>query len=61
MSTHNIGFYEDLTKIIIKYHQIRTLFLLLKYSVIMITRVISVNITYLHIIEFKQWSVIACC
>ena len=28
MSTHNIGFYEDLTKII-KYHQIRTLFLLL--------------------------------
>ena len=36
MSTHNIGFYEDLTKIIfelssniIKYHQIRTLFLLL--------------------------------
>ena len=33
MSTHNIGFYEDLTKfiisIIIKYHQISTLFLLL--------------------------------
>ena len=33
MSTHNIGFYEDLTKIIfaiiIKYHQLRTLFLLL--------------------------------
>ena len=29
MSTHNIGFYEDLTKIIIKYHQICTLFLLL--------------------------------
>ena len=29
MSTHNIGFYEDLTKIIIKYHQIHTLFLLL--------------------------------
>ena len=36
MSTHNIGFYEDLTKlifeIIIKYHQIRTLFLLLLSS-----------------------------
>ena len=38
MSTHNIGFYEDLTKIIselssniIKYHQICTLFLLLDY------------------------------
>ena len=32
MNTHNIGFNEDLTKylIIIKYHQIRTLFLLLK-------------------------------
>ena len=29
MSTHNIGFYEDLTKISLKYHQIRTLFLLL--------------------------------
>ena len=34
MSTHNIGFYEELSKIslniiIIKYHQIRTLFLLL--------------------------------
>ena len=33
MSTHNIGFYEDLTKnylsIIIKFHQIRTLSLLL--------------------------------
>ena len=36
MSTHNIGFYDDLTKNIfdlssniIKYHQIRTLFLLL--------------------------------
>ena len=32
MSTHNIGFYEDLTKIIYelsKFHQIRTLFLLL--------------------------------
>ena len=29
MSTHNIGFYEDLTKIIFEYHQIRTLFLLL--------------------------------
>ena len=33
MSTHNIGFYEDLTKnyllIIIKYHQICTLSLLL--------------------------------
>ena len=34
MSTHNIGFYEDLTKnylsIIIKYHQIHTLSLLLR-------------------------------
>ena len=30
MSTHNIGFYEDLTKILsLNYHQIRTLFLLL--------------------------------
>ena len=29
MSTHNIGFYEDISKIIIKYHQIRTLFLLM--------------------------------
>ena len=33
MSTHDIGFYEDLTKIIfelsLNYHQIRTLFLLL--------------------------------
>ena len=25
MSTHNIGFYEEMAKIIIKYHQIRTL------------------------------------
>ena len=33
MSTHNIGFYEDLKKIIIRYHQIRTLFLLLAKSV----------------------------
>ena len=36
MSTHNIRFYEEISKnyhlIIIKYHQIRTLFLLLKYS-----------------------------
>ena len=30
MSTHNIGFYEDLTKISLNYHQICTLFLLLK-------------------------------
>ena len=30
MSTHNIGFYEDLTK---NYHQIGTLFLLLNNSV----------------------------
>ena len=30
MSTHNIGFYEDLTKIILNYHQINTLCLLLK-------------------------------
>ena len=33
MSPHNIGFYEEISKnyhlIIIKYHQIRTLFLLL--------------------------------
>ena len=32
MSTHNIGFYEDLTKImliIINYHQIRTLYLII--------------------------------
>ena len=29
MSTHNIGFYEEISKIIIKYHQICTLFLLL--------------------------------
>ena len=29
MSTHNIGFYEDLTKLSLNYHQIRTLFLLL--------------------------------
>ena len=34
MSTHNICFYEDLTKIIIKYHQILTLFLLLKGTVV---------------------------
>ena len=36
MSTHNIGFYEEISKnyhlIIIKYHQIRTLFLLLVYG-----------------------------
>ena len=25
MSTHNIGFYEDLTKLFLKYHQIRAL------------------------------------
>ena len=29
MSTHNIGFYEDLTKLSLNYHQILTLFLLL--------------------------------
>ena len=29
MSTHNIGFYEDLTKLSFNYHQIRTLSLLL--------------------------------
>ena len=29
MSTHNIGFYEDLTKLSLNYHQIHTLFLLL--------------------------------
>ena len=29
MSTHNIGFYEDLTKLSLNYHQIRTLFFLL--------------------------------
>ena len=29
MSTHNIGFYEDLKKLSLNYHQIRTLFLLL--------------------------------
>ena len=29
MGTHNICFYEDLTKISINYHQIRTLSLLL--------------------------------
>ena len=29
MSTYNIGFYEDLTKISFNYHQIRTLSLLL--------------------------------
>ena len=35
MSTHNIGFYEDLTKIIFEisnYHQTRTLFLLLRFT-----------------------------
>ena len=32
MSTHNIGFYEEISKIIIKYRQIRTLFLLQPYS-----------------------------
>ena len=35
MSTHNMGFYEDLTKIYIlslNYHQIRTLFLLLTFA-----------------------------
>ena len=33
MRTHNIGFYEEISKLIIKYHQIHTLFLLLvKYS-----------------------------
>ena len=25
MSTHNIGFYEDLTKIILNYHQISSM------------------------------------
>ena len=29
MSTHNICFYEDLTKLSLNYHQISTLFLLL--------------------------------
>ena len=33
MSTHNIGFYEDLTKLSLNYHQIRTLFLLLEEHV----------------------------
>ena len=33
MSTHNIGFYGDLTKLSLNYHQIRTLFLLLASSV----------------------------
>ena len=41
MSTHNIGFYEEISKIItliiiIKYHQIRTLFLLLVTKVILL-------------------------
>ena len=30
MSTHNIGFYEEISKIITLCHQIRTLFLLLE-------------------------------
>ena len=34
MSTHNIGFYEEISKIIIKYHQIRNLFLLLSVEVL---------------------------
>ena len=34
MSFHNIGFYDEISKIIIKYHQIRTLFLLLELSMI---------------------------
>ena len=33
MSTHNISFYEDLTKLSLNYHQIRTLFLLLIMNV----------------------------
>ena len=32
MSTHNIGFYEDLTKISFNYNQIRTLSLLLDHT-----------------------------
>ena len=49
MSTHNIGFYEDLTKIIFelssKYHQIRTLFLLLRReeNKFIITKAFSVS------------------
>ena len=34
MTTHNIGFYEEISKVItiyLKYHQIHTLFLLLLY------------------------------
>ena len=31
MSTHNIGFYEDLTKLSFNYHQICTLSLFLVY------------------------------
>ena len=29
MSTHNIGFYEEIAKLSLNYHQIRTIFLLL--------------------------------
>ena len=37
MSTHNIGFYEEISKIIIKYPQIRTLFLLLIFENLLVT------------------------
>ena len=33
MSTHNIGFYEEIAKLSLKYHQICTLFLLLTLAV----------------------------
>ena len=31
MSTHNIGFYEEITNLSLNYHQICTLFLLLNW------------------------------
>ena len=51
MSTHNIGFYEERRKIItyiviiIKYHQIRTLFLLLSIDSLIYAFVIHIHYT----------------
>ena len=46
MSTHNIGFYEEISKIIIYYHQICTLFLLL-YSPSFLAASVTQCLTFL--------------
>ena len=45
MSTHNIGFYEDLTKIILNYHQISSNTHLISSSGLYRNRVNSINKT----------------